>query len=73
MKAVDFHTAIDNLVSGKWEAATTLDWAKKNTKIKIKIKKLKKRKMLQLTHRDDSVTFWSVTSANIFEDKYMEA
>ena len=73
MKLVNFSEAIKKLESGEWDFATTESWAKTKTQIRINIRKYKQRKVLQLTHRDNSTTYWQISSTNIFEDKYMEA
>ena len=70
---VSFHEAIKKLESGEWKSATTKSWIASGTNITIHIKKYKKRKILQLLHRDGSTSTWRIASSNIFEDKYLEA
>ena len=67
-----FNKAVKNLESGEWKSATTKSWMASGTNITIRIKKYKKRKVLQLVHRDGSTSPWQITSSNIFEDKYLE-
>ncbi len=71
-ETLNFNSAIEKLESGEWESATTEGWKRSKARIKINIKKYKNRKVLQLTHRDGSTTYWQITSSNIFEDKYLE-
>ncbi len=69
----NFNEAIGKLESGEWESATTETWKEAKARIKISIKKYKDRKVLQLTHRDGTDTYWQITSGNIFDDRYMDA
>ena len=73
MSTVCFSDAVKKLESGEWKSATTKSWAESKMNIKIGIKRFKKRKLLELTHRDGSTTLWQMTSSNIFEDQYLEA